>query len=346
MKKVKSFIRIILVITYFASSVKAQQPAPAISKCDSGIDYRDIKVVNVFTTNHKRITNGSVINDYIAVKIDGFEKLVKDTVSSNSQIVLMINGAPCPDITCYDIDYKRHAIIFHLDSSATSLRKIKNYVKSRWEKYVFSEVSIRYKKHPLESIVKNYNLYFTSPFVIRNCIFIFGIITLLLILLIRKTNIMRQGDQSTPYSLAQSQLTFWTLVIFIAVCYIWYETNELPILPTNILILMGITIGTTLGSKYINIDGGKGDVIITKPAKNFFIDIMSSDNNGTNIHRLQMVIWTCMLGFIFMIKVLSDLQLYNIDETYLYLTGISNGTYILLKTLEKKEPPIVSVPQN
>lgn len=65
----------------------------------------------------------------------------------------------------------------------------------------------------------------------------------------------------------------------------------------------------------------------------FRIDILS-DAHGVNFHRFQMVVWTVVLGLVFIHEVLSRLAMPEFSTTLLTLMGISNGTYLLGKTSE------------
>lgn len=61
---------------------------------------------------------------------------------------------------------------------------------------------------------------------------------------------------------------------------------------------------------------------------NFHIDLVS-DSHGVNFHRFQMIVWTIVLGFIFVHSVLSRLSMPQFSTTLLTLMGISSGTYLL-----------------
>jgi F0F1-type ATP synthase membrane subunit a len=156
--------------------------------------------------------------------------------------------------------------------------------------------------------------------------------------LLKKTSLLRVESGNSPYSLAQSQLAFWTVIIAISVIYIWITTKNLPELTPSILGLLGISVATATGSKLVgdSLRNNQERVAIPKDSDGFFNDIVS-DNISPNIQRFQMIIWTIILGFIFLINLLSDRQLYDFPDSYLFLTGISSGTYVLLKYSEDKK---------
>ena len=63
-------------------------------------------------------------------------------------------------------------------------------------------------------------------------------------------------------------------------------------------------------------------------------DILS-DANGISFHRLQLVIWTVVLGLIFTVTTWQNLAMQEFDNTLLGLMGISSGTYLGFKFPEK-----------
>ena len=66
----------------------------------------------------------------------------------------------------------------------------------------------------------------------------------------------------------------------------------------------------------------------------FWQDICD-DGNGLSFHRLQVVIWTMVLGVIFVWSVVQGMSMPEFSETLLILLGISNGTYLGFKIPEK-----------
>jgi hypothetical protein len=74
---------------------------------------------------------------------------------------------------------------------------------------------------------------------------------------------------------------------------------------------------------------------ITPPSDGFVNDLLT-DVNGLSFHRLQIVIWTLVLGVTFCVSVYNVLSMPAFPETLLVLMGISNGTYIGFKFSEKQ----------
>jgi hypothetical protein len=67
----------------------------------------------------------------------------------------------------------------------------------------------------------------------------------------------------------------------------------------------------------------------------FFNDILS-DVNGVSFHRLQMVVFTLVLGVVFLYSVWADLTMPNFSSTLLTMQGITAGTYLGFKVPEKQ----------
>ncbi|MGH8684266.1 MAG: hypothetical protein ACREUM_02840 [Nitrosospira sp.] len=69
-------------------------------------------------------------------------------------------------------------------------------------------------------------------------------------------------------------------------------------------------------------------------SKGFWRDICD-DGNGVSFHRLQVVIWTLVLGMVFVGYVADGMSIPEFPETLLILMGISNLTYLGFKIPEK-----------
>lgn len=66
-----------------------------------------------------------------------------------------------------------------------------------------------------------------------------------------------------------------------------------------------------------------------------FLGDICSDGNGFSVHRVQAVAWTLILGVIFICEVTMVISMPVFADNLLLLLGISNGTYLTLKTREK-----------
>jgi hypothetical protein len=69
--------------------------------------------------------------------------------------------------------------------------------------------------------------------------------------------------------------------------------------------------------------------------RGFFRDLVSDSNGTVGLHRFQIVVWTAVLGVIFMVSVLTKLNMPEFSATLLATMGISAGTYLGFKFPEK-----------
>jgi hypothetical protein len=75
----------------------------------------------------------------------------------------------------------------------------------------------------------------------------------------------------------------------------------------------------------------------------FLMDILSDDaTDGARriitFHRFQIVVWTLVLGMVFVSNVLSELVMPTFDSSMLVLMGISSGTYLGFKLPASNKP--------
>jgi len=170
-----------------------------------------------------------------------------------------------------------------------------------------------------------------------------------------------------PYSLAQTQMFWWFVLVIGAYIFLLLITGEVNTLTPQALTLMGIGTGTALGAAMV--ENAKTDPVqkdfqdtlaaITQmeaanPAppgleaacqkrdrlakqlasKNFFDDTLT-DASGISLHRVQLMAWTVVIGLIFCFQVYQNLTLPAFDSTILALIGISGGTYLGFKVPEQ-----------
>ncbi|GAB3930044.1 hypothetical protein GCM10028827_24890 [Mucilaginibacter myungsuensis] len=167
------------------------------------------------------------------------------------------------------------------------------------------------------------------------------------------------------FSLGRAQLAFWTVIIISSFIYLFLKNSgvigagpfvgfKIPKLDAVNLGLLGIAVGTTLISK--TIDNGQkdtqGQAVPQQdyPSAGFLTDIIS-DEKGVSIHRLQNVIWTVVVGGIYISYVgLQDTIALPDDKIIttelLSLMGLSTGAYLGLKLNENKNAPVNAATTN
>jgi hypothetical protein len=68
--------------------------------------------------------------------------------------------------------------------------------------------------------------------------------------------------------------------------------------------------------------------------RGFWRDVLC-DGSGVSFHRLQILVWTLIIGFIFAHSVYEQLAMPELSATLLGLMGLSGGTYVGFKIPEK-----------
>lgn len=173
-------------------------------------------------------------------------------------------------------------------------------------------------------------------------------------------NIAANTNLSKPkpsFSLGRTQLAFWTVIIISSYIFVYISATPqgfiAPFMDPVNLTLLGIAAGTTVVSKVI--DNSQKDAPNDSvpqqdyPSKGFFIDVIS-DENGVSVHRLQNVIWTIVVGAIYIAYVAAKSKMPDdtvITSQLLILMGISSGAYLGLKTTENKasvSDPVAAAP--
>jgi hypothetical protein len=192
-------------------------------------------------------------------------------------------------------------------------------------------------------------------------------------LAIRSPGLLRDAPGGT-HSLAKAQMAFWGLIVALSFSGIWFVTGTTEHIPDGVLILLGISastgwLSTVAGNSrdasavasiasdrnqlqassdasvaaspehQIRLQGMdskiqrilKGDHL--REAENFLRDICS-DGDGMSVHRTQAAAWTLILGVVFVCEVTSVISMPVFATNLLLLLGISNGTYLGLKTRE------------
>lgn len=176
----------------------------------------------------------------------------------------------------------------------------------------------------------------------------YGILALLEILLATvvftlcaKTALVRDGDPDEPdfskrtFSLAKSQLAFWTVVVIGCFIYLYLAKGTAnDLLNNTALLLLGISTGTMALAAAANgpssPPAGAKQATAVQKHKDFIVDVLS-DNQGMNIHRLQMLIWTIVFGGIFVYESVNKGVFPKFDDQAFVLMGISSATYVWFK---------------
>ena len=293
---------------------------------------------DVMAVRSERGDNVAGLNDRIIISISHLNALQKSL--NGKQIVLFIDGLPLTDSPALSIDTLRGEVQFVLKRTEVS--------KATWNlligkpkaftKFVTAGVGLK-DGSPIPSKENNLRLV-----VIRTWQFWIFFLSLLIFLIVifmlyRKTDLLRGLPEEAPpvgkkvFSLALSQMLFWTVLVMGAYVFIWATTGDIDTVTDSILILMGISSVTALGARVIDTTSTGTPVTPELSSGSYWKDILKGTTDYEP-HRLQIVAWTIVLGIVFLCTVWSELTMPSFNGTLLTLMGISSGTYLGFKMKE------------
>lgn len=151
----------------------------------------------------------------------------------------------------------------------------------------------------------------------------------------RKSDLLRDSGGSfnaagrRAYSLARVQMAWWFVIVFTSYVLLWLLLHELPVIPSTVLWLIGISTGTGLAA--FSVDRDKQEQV--QPTAGFWRDI-STDAHGVTLYRFQNIAWTGLFGLVFINQVVSSLTMPDFDNSVLALMGISAAAYLGFKLPE------------
>jgi hypothetical protein len=186
-----------------------------------------------------------------------------------------------------------------------------------------------------------------------NFIYVFlGALVATLFYLGRVSNLLRDegadpGGGRKPYSLARTQLAVWLVVVSGSYLFIWTVLGTTNPLNQTALILLGLAAVTGIAATAVGPPpapaapappppaGAPAPAAAPAVSRGFFQDILS-EADGITIYRLQMVVWTLVLVWVFGYAVWHDLAMPTFDATLLGLMGVSNTAYVGGKLLQTR----------
>ena len=282
------------------------------------------------------------MDHYLKLTVNNLASLVRQ-IPEGGSLILYLDNVPLRGIKPLFIDTCNDIAVFKLarDSASFSAWAIFYQCPIDFEREMKVSLGIE-GQCPVPS-KRTLTVVLMRKSMLIGCLVGFVMMVILLINLAIKTNIIRNENsgEARTYSLARSQLAFWTVLIAFAYLYIWAVTGYLPLINGSILILLSVSMGTAAGASII--DYSQKDNVPSGLSQGFLIDILS-DRNGVSIHRFQMVAWTIFFGFYFYRSVLRNLAMPLFDDNLLALMGISNGAYLGLKIPENKQGQMTTPP--
>jgi hypothetical protein len=288
------------------------------------------------------------LNQTISVEVEKLSEWTTTPGNNYSKLVLYLNGRPFKELNARAIDLPGNSLQFEIrrtnesrDAWATLLGKPDAFVRAL-------SVSIGPENGPAfaTEIEGTKKLNFIIVDRVWFGIFMVLLVSTLLLFvwLVRASNILRDSGPELPvgqrrtYSLARSQMAFWFFLVIVSYVLIWLIMDDRDSITPTVLGLMGISAATALGAAVIdaNKPAGAGLALDATPAsRGFFLDLLS-DSGGISLHRFQMLIFTLVLGIIFIASVFNNRAMPEFSGTLLGLMGISAGTYVGFKFPEPK----------
>jgi hypothetical protein len=332
--------------------------APATGKTDAAAAVPVVNDAYLFgyedPANKDR--SGAAIDDILVLKVDGLKGLLNasqcvddagNTIANCSErpLTLFIDGRQMAGLNPEAVDANTGEVHFHLKRTTDNTEAWSDLLGGPpIGRYFFvrpSRLSLGLQDaSPIPTTVRSFMIERIDNFWFVAGVLLIGGMTLALIQLTRKSDLLRAGGTAPvdedgkelpkAYSLARFQMAFWFALVISSYLFIWLITSAADTISTSVLILVGIGSGTALGAAVV--DAGKDRP--APPSRGFWRDILS-DPEGICFHRFQMFVWTLVLGIMFVSSVYYDLTMPEFNATLLAMQGISAGTYLGFKIPEK-----------
>jgi|GEM_PF-3203554 len=142
------------------------------------------------------------------------------------------------------------------------------------------------------------------------------------------TDALKDGGSGGAYSLSLSQLMFWTTLVIGAFIYTLVLTDIVTTFNTSILLLLGVSAGTTGLAYVIDSNFAKNNPAAPQKKHDTFLKDILTDGNGYSVQRIQAFAWNLVLGMYFIIYTVDNKSMPEFSSTILFLAGISSASYL------------------
>ncbi|MEN0053376.1 MAG: hypothetical protein AAGC65_06890 [Mucilaginibacter sp.] len=246
---------------------------------------------------------------------------------------LDINSGQIPALgTTADIDVK----LLRNDTTQAAWNFFYSGSRHFWSNYVDIDASIGWEgMSSLERApsLRAIRIVYYQQWIFWGWLGLYLIILIFFLLVARKSDALKERPDG-PYSLSYTQLLFWTALIIGGFIYTVVLTDITNSLNTSILLLLGISIGTTGSATAIDTSFNQNNLIVSdKRSKSFFYDILS-DGDSYSIPRIQTFAWNLVLGLYFIVYTIVHKAMPVFSDTLLYLAGFSSVSYLSAKLPE------------
>ncbi len=308
--------------------------------------------VLAITSQRRGSTESAGLNDRITLTVRQLPVLLEDLDGNCAGLILFLGGMPLKGLAPESCNPSEGQVRFLLVRTDAADEVWHALLGSPGDFYRNVTVSLGTSESlSIPSDIGSFPLVILPEFELYFFFASLVIGILLYLRLARRSDLLRSptglpgSDGRRPYSLARFQLGFWFFFVVAAYLFLWLVTGELNTITDSILALIGIGSGTALGASLIDTEkepspvgpAGTAGTVQRRGSGHFVRDILS-DGTGVSLHRLQMFVWTIVLGIIFCSSVYRRLAMPEFSATLLGLMGISSGTYLGFKFPEKDQP--------
>ena len=276
------------------------------------------------------------LGDWVVISVCHLDALVRDAEARQQAITLFIEGLDT-GIEPSGIDIESGTITFELTRNAKN--------KQIWRQFLYDPLfdpdatmrisaGIHDDRALPRAIGANMSLRLQKLYVdhwTMTWLALLIAVAVALLIYARRSDMLRDGPPfdsvRQPYSLARAQMAWWFFLLVVGYVFIWLVTGEADSIAPSLLGLVGISAATALAAVAVTPASARGP----RASEGFVRDLISDDRGLVALDRLQVVVWTLVLGGIFLTSVLWDLTMPEFSATMLALMGISSGTYIGFK---------------
>ena len=351
LKRIRFFVIILIITLVTAAQLHAETAPPdttATPKPKPVVKEATVDTPTVKNLTLPKLINSFRVGDLLEIDVKGSPELQK---SSARELILYINELPMEGlhpmgkpVLSKDSVYK---LTFLLNRDRDSVETFKAW--NRFYRHPRSkEYPVTFSVGTAKEILSNKSVECKLELVKNDWyrVWILWIVTavvgLLVIVISRRSELLKETNPiaDSVFSLARTQIAWWTVVVLGSFFHLYFYTDELVDLSNSTMVLLGASAGTMISAKMI--DSYKDySHLVNQPkikSRGFILDILSDGVEGVSVHRFQFVIWTLALTLVFLRGVIRELAMPEFPENLLILMGISNGTYLLLKLPENTKP--------
>jgi hypothetical protein len=135
-------------------------------------------------------------------------------------------------------------------------------------------------------------------------------------------------------SLSQFQLVLWLCVVGCCIVYVMVLSGDLIQVPDQLLGLLGISSGAFIGAKVMGDPPSSAGGAGREPRWQDLIEV----DGVVDVTRLQMLVFTVVTAIFVVMRTFAAYEFPNLDNSYLVLMGIANGSYLLGKVKTPGNP--------